>query len=43
MSAEKLQREPTIDESFALTHSRKKDQSFVDEKSKEAYVSDLFL
>ncbi|KAJ8421518.1 hypothetical protein Cgig2_012900 [Carnegiea gigantea] len=33
----KLQREPTIDESFALTHSRKKYQSFVDQKSKEAY------
>ncbi|KAJ8425503.1 hypothetical protein Cgig2_015877 [Carnegiea gigantea] len=35
--AEELKREPTIDESFACTHSRKKDQSLVDEKSKEAY------
>ncbi|KAJ8434467.1 hypothetical protein Cgig2_006273 [Carnegiea gigantea] len=35
--AEKLQREPTIDESFALTHSRTKDQSFVDQKSKKEY------
>jgi len=38
-----LKREPTIDESFSHTHSRKKDQSFVDEKPKEAYVSDAFF
>ncbi|KAJ8426420.1 hypothetical protein Cgig2_023536 [Carnegiea gigantea] len=35
--AKELKRESTIDESFARTHSRKKDQSFVDEKSKDAY------
>ncbi|KAJ8421522.1 hypothetical protein Cgig2_018762 [Carnegiea gigantea] len=35
--AEELKREPMIDESFARTRSRKKYQSFVDEKSEEAY------
>ncbi|KAJ8420642.1 hypothetical protein Cgig2_014124 [Carnegiea gigantea] len=36
-TAKELKREPTTDESFACTHPRKKNQSFVDEKSKEAY------
>lgn len=35
--ADELKREPTIDESFACTHSRKRYQSFVDEKSEQAY------
>jgi hypothetical protein len=34
-----LGREPTLDEVFLRTHTKKKDSSWVDERAKKTYVS----
>lgn len=39
--AEELGRDPTLDEVFLKTHTKKKDNSWVDERAKKTYVRNI--